>query len=320
MELFIRFYSKYDKFVSMVNRKYPNRLLPLAMLLIILASTMACNINEKYKWRNRAVKHYNDWIPYDLLRPVKKMNLDEDLIEISGLTHIGNNRLACVEDETGNIYILDDETGEVLDKIKFHKFGDYEGIAHVGNAYYVVKSNGKIYQWENKEMTKYETALGVQNNIEGLCYDEVNKRLLLACKEMPGIGEDEGGDYRAVYAFDLASKKLIAKPIFLLGQEDIMEYVQEQWSTGEEIPNILFKPSGIAIHPKSHKVYIINYIGRILIVLNENGSLHSVLPLSMQYFSQPEGICFDENANLFISNEGGQENGNILRYKLKPMD
>jgi uncharacterized protein YjiK len=281
---------------------------------------MACNISDKYKWRNRAVKHYNDWIPYDLLRPVEKMILDEDLIEISGLTHIGKNRLACIEDETGNIYILDDSNGEVLDKIKFHKFGDYEGISHVGEAYYVVKSNGKIYKWEDNEMTKYETELGVQNNVEGLCYDDRNNRLLLVCKEMPGLEDDEFGDYRAVYAFDLETKKLIKKPQFLLGEKEIIEYVQKQWSTGEDIPNILFKPSGITIHPKNHKIYIINYIGRILIVLNEDGSLYTVLPLSVQYFSQPEGICFDDEANLYISNEGGQDNGYILRYNYRPQN
>ncbi|QNL23032.1 hypothetical protein HZR84_14130 [Hyphobacterium sp. CCMP332] len=297
------------------------RFLAIVLFVQLLSISLhSCNIDDKYRWRNRAVKHYDDYIPYDLLRPVAEMKLHNDLIEISGLTHIGDNKIACVEDETGNIYILDDESGKMLEKIKFHKYGDYEGIEKIGEDFYIAKSNGKLYKWSRNKLEKLKTELGVENNIEGMCYDPFNDLIYLACKELAGLNEDEYDNARAVYAYDYKMDSLIIKPRFIIYQDTLMNYVYNTWSTGEEIPNILFKPSGIAVHPFDERIYIVNYIGRIIIVLNQDASIHAVLPLSIQLFSQPEGICFDSDGNLYISNEGGEEKGYILKFKHRPAD
>ncbi len=292
----------------------------ILLIHFISLSLISCTIDDKYRWRNRAVKHYQEFIPYDLLRPNAEMKLHDDLIEISGLTHLGEGNLACVEDETGNIYILDDKTGKIKEKIKFHKYGDYEGIEKIGNEYFVAKSNGKLYKWSNGELEKLETELGVENNVEGMCYDPFTDLMYLSCKELAGLSEDDYDDARAVYAYDYKKDSLIETPRFLIYEDSLMNYVQKVWSTGEEIPNILFKPSGIAVHPIDKTIYIINYIGRIIIVLNQNGNIHAVLPLSIQHFTQPEGICFDSDANLYISNEGGDEKGYILKFNYRPED
>ncbi len=278
---------------------------------------ISCNVGDKYKWRNRAVKHYEEFIPYNLLRPNESFKLEDDLIEISGLTHLGNEEIACVEDETGNIYILDDKNGKIKDKIKFFKFGDYEGITYINDVFFVVKSNGKIYKWKNNELIKLETDLGVENNVEGMCYDPLEDVILLSCKELPGIDERDFGDSRAIYAYDYKVDSFYSEPRYLIYQDSLMNYVQKTWSTGEQIPNILFKPSGIDINPIDNRIYIVNYIGRILIVLNRDGSFHAVLPLSVQLFPQPEGICFDKEGNMFISNEGGEEKGFILKFNIR---
>lgn len=297
------------------------RLLSIIILIQILGvSLISCHIDDKYRWRNRAVKHYEEYIPYDLLRPVEKMKLNDDLIEISGLTHIGDQKLACVEDETGNIYILDDVKGKILEKIKFHKYGDYEGVEKIGDDYFVAKSNGKLYRWSDNDLIKLKTELGVKNNIEGMGYDPFTDLIYLACKELAGLTEGKYDNARAVYAYDYKNDSLIRKPKFLIYEDSLMSYVQNIWSTGEEIPNILFKPSGIAIHPFDETIYIINYIGRIIIILNPDGSIHSILPLSIQFFSQPEGICFDKEGNLYISNEGGQDKGYILKFNYRPQN
>ncbi len=295
------------------------RFLSIILFVQFLSISLhSCNIDDKYRWRNRAVKHYDHYIPYDLLRPVEEMKLHNDLIEISGLTHIGNKKIACVEDETGNIYILDDEKGNILEKIKFHKYGDYEGIEKIAEDFYIAKSNGKLYKWSNNNLVKLKTELGVENNIEGICYDPFSDLIYLACKELAGLNEDDYDMARAVYAYDYKRDSLIRKPRFLIHRDTLMNYVQKTWSTGEKIPNILFKPSGIAVHPFDEKIYIVNYIGRIIIILNQDASIHAVLPLSIQLFSQPEGICFDAEGNLFISNEGGEEKGYILKFKYRP--
>lgn len=288
-------------------------------VFIILFLFSSCNIDNKYRWRNRAVKHYQELIPYDLLRPVTKMSLNEDLIEISGLVHIGNNEIACIEDESGHIYILDDSTGEVKKDMKFHKHGDYEGITRLENAYYVVKSNGHIYKWENDMLDDYHTELSSKNNVEGLCYNPAGDELLLVCKEEGGI-ENDLEDMKAVYSYDYHKNKLNTKPKFLINEKTVNDYVRKQWGTGEEIPDLFFKPSGIAVNPLDSRIYIINYIGKLLIILEPNGDLYTVLPLSLQFFSQPEGICFNDQGDLFIASEGGEENGYILKFNLRELE
>lgn len=289
-------------------------------LIVLLFFSSSCNIGDKYRWRNRAVKHYTEHINYDLLRPVAKLKLDEDLTEISGLTHISDNKIACIEDESGKIYFLDDATGEILDTEKFHKYGDYEGIAKVEDAYYIVKSNSKLYKYSDGETLKFKTPLDVKNNVEGLCFDEEENRLLMVCKELPGIAEDDFLGNKAIYAFDLNSNTLVEKPAYLIDETKVLDYVKSKWGLGADIKDIPFKPSGIAIQPKTKRIFIINYIGRLLIVLNRDGSIHTILPLSIQQHSQPEGICFDEEMNLYISNEGGEGNAHIYKYNYRELD
>ena len=79
-----------------------------------------------------------------------------------------------------------------------------------------------------------------------------------------------------------------------------------------------FKPSGIAIHPNSRDVYVISSAAKCLIVLNDKGDLKSAHHLPRSIFRQPEGITFDDDLNLYISNEGQDKKANLLKFTHHP--
>jgi uncharacterized protein YjiK len=75
-----------------------------------------------------------------------------------------------------------------------------------------------------------------------------------------------------------------------------------------------FKPSGVAVHPKSGFIFIIGTVGKMLVVLNPEGDLVHLVPLDPELFLQPEGICFSPRGDLYISSEGRGKSGYILKF------
>jgi len=254
-------------------------------------------------------------LPYPLNEPTSKVTLNKDLREISGLSYIGDNRVLAVQDEEGFIFQVNLLSGEMEAAYEFHKEGDYEGIAHHGDTAWVVRSDGNIYEVihyraENPVRNKYETFLDGNNNIEGLTFVPERNALWLACKNDPGIGGQYKGQ-RAVYEFDLLTKTLKEKPVFLLDQEAISEFVNRKYGSFLEFT---FKPSGIETHPLTKDIYLIASSGKMLLCLREDGSLKDVEKLSSLVFKQPEGITFDEVGNLIVSNEAKKGKANILVF------
>ena len=131
----------------------------------------------------------------------------------------------------------------------------------------------------------------------------------MACKEQTGYKKHEKA-WRYVYSFDLLEKK-ISEEIFLkISEQEIGDFL------GKDM-NGKFKPSGIAISPIDNNIYIISSVGQALAVYSEKRELITVFRLSPSLFSQPEGITFDEKGNLYISNEGRKERGDILVFERK---
>lgn len=53
-----------------------------------------------------------------------------------------------------------------------------------------------------------------------------------------------------------------------------------------------------------------------MVVADDTWNIEQVYPLNADAFLQPEGMAFDKQGNLYISNEGNQINsGNILLFK-----
>jgi len=266
---------------------------------------------------------------YDLATPDQTIRLPGRLEEISGLGLLADGRrLVAIQDEKGIVYEIDRDSGEVLRETVFWKDGDYEGIEVVGEEVYAVKSSGTLYRIRNlgapdQTVVKFNDQLGSGNDVEGLAYDSVRHRLLLACKGSAGDGEK----YRfkkAVYAFDLATMAIDSLPVYLISLEDVQAYLGtsptvrklekliEYFSLDKS--EFVFSPSGIAIHPYTGHVYLTSSVGKLLMVLDTDGQILHIEKLKKSVHPQPEGICFDRDGDLYLCNEARGGKATIHRF------
>lgn len=268
--------------------------------------------------------------PYHLASPARTWKLPPELMEISGLAYTPDDKLACVQDEMGTIYLFNPESGTVESKIDFGGGGDYEGIEIVGGDAWVLKSNGILYEVSGytlgePEVRKHKTALSGKNDAEGLGYDPAGNSLLIACKEIPYIDQKIGDQFRAIYRFDLETRQLDPEPILLIDLDTIRHHKNTEAGAGlgGKLQGMLdpskggsiFKPSGIAVHPLTGDWYILGSVGKLLLVFSREGMLLAIVNLNPVAFPQPEGICFSPYGTLYISNEGQGQRGTIARFK-----
>lgn len=256
---------------------------------------------------------------YDLDNPTRKIKLPDILHEISGLSEVDSQTFACVQDEKGIAFIYDLEKGEIVNQFKFAKSGDYEGLARAGNSLYVLRSDGKLFEIENFKskdfkVKEYDTDIPV-NDSEGLGYDAINNRLLIAGKSEPKGKEYKGK--RAVFAFDLNTKTTIEKPAYVFSEENIKQFVKEnnpEFSKGKKKIKLKINPSGIAVHPKTGKLYVLSSRDNLMYIFNQESKVESVIYLKKSMFEQAEGITFLANGDMLISNEGGNGTPTLLFF------
>ena len=243
-----------------------------------------------------------------VIKILKRWDLPDVLKEISGIAYIDADNFACIQDEIGIIYIYNTETGKIEKEIRFAGPGDFEGITLVGNDAYVVRADGKLYAISdisgNQHVIKeYSTPLSVKHDVEGLCYDKNNNRLLLAAKETkPG--------YNGIYAFDLASKRLKEKPVLIIEMPEILQGAGQK----KKPQDIMI--SAINIHPITNDIYVTDGRKAELLIFDKEGKFKNFFELNSMDFSQPEGISFNPVGEIFISNEGVKNPGNILQVSI----
>ncbi|MBA9077023.1 SdiA-regulated domain-containing protein [Rufibacter quisquiliarum] len=246
----------------------------------------------------------------------RKWEVPEILREVSGIVYMGNGQFACIQDEAGVIFIYNTQSGLIERQITFGAAGDYEGIALNGTTAYVVRSDGRVFEVTNidtpkNKVSEFTTHLTANHNVEGLAFDQKNNRLLLAIK-----GEEAGApDFKGIYAFDLAAKKLAEQPIMKLSLRD--PQLSKLAKAKRKSLSKIWQPSEIAVHPVSGEIYLTEASNPQIFILNENGSIKKRYPLSKSQFYKPEGIAFSPAGELFISNEGKKEKGNIMAVQIK---
>jgi len=289
------------------------------IIIFFIASYFALEFINKRQlaYENHQYKLTHNNHKYDLQNPKKRWDLPNELEEISGLSFYKNGQLACIQDEDGILYIYSLKKNEIIREERFGEKGDYEGVEIIDEEVYILKSNGKVFNFELQnsgidEVTNIKTDLSRKNNAEGLGFHQDFQELLMACKEDPGTKKYELGKSRSVYRIDLQDKNFKKKPRFVIDGKNYKKILEEKdLSKKKHIP---FKPSGVAVHPKTGFTFIIGTVGKMMVILNKEGEIDDLIPLDPKLFVQPEGICFAPNGDLFISSEGRGKKGYILKF------
>ncbi|MET0391771.1 MAG: SdiA-regulated domain-containing protein [Chitinophagaceae bacterium] len=299
------------------KRQTMKNILKIAVLLVIIALAVAFRSDIKRAFAAAPSKDKTDQ-PYPGSPGVtikKKWELEKILVEISGLAYLDGDRFACVQDELGTIFIYNTGTAAIEKEIPFGGPGDYEGLTLVDNTAWVVRSDGRLFEVNDITSAKptvkeYSTPLTAEHNVEGLCYDKEHNRLLLAIKDM----EPGNPDYKGIYAFDLATATLQPQPAFKIA----LDHAVFASSTGQNKKKNKagIMPSAIAIHPVTGDMYITDGRKSRLLITDPAGNIKKLYQLDSHDFTQPEGITFKPSGELFISNEGTNQAGNIVSVEI----
>jgi len=277
------------------------RILLLTGLLtgIILAG---CGVSSREQVK---VDHYN-------LGKPEKFSMSESLLEISGICfHNGNSdTVYAIQDEEGKLFRVKWGVKKPFNA-KFGKKGDYEDVAIVNDMVVVMKSNGQLFTFPFEESTWEEVDSVIEykgllpaGEFEGMYGDESTKQLYVICKNC--LEDDK--------------KHAVTGYIFQVG--DAINFAGNFQINVDEIKNYAgkvkrgFRPSGLAQNPITKDWFIISAVNKLLVVTDSSWKVRDAYPLSGNIFNQPEGIAFDKQGNLYISNEGDDiADGNILKFR-----
>jgi len=238
---------------------------------------------------------------------VLQLKLAKELREISGLAYAGEKYVYTHNDEEGIVFKVSLKNGEIIKQFNIGDkklMKDFEGIAVVGDSIFLNTSDGVLYSFKevenngNAEYQKYITGLSAKNNIEGLCYDKETNSLLLACKN--SAGKNLKG-FKAVYSFDLNNYKLNNIPRFLINLDSL--------KINYNIKD--FSPTGIEVHPDNGNFFILSSINESIIELADDGKLLNAVKLDSKDHQQPEGITFNSDLSIILSDEGRNKKGTI---------
>ncbi|MBK6610344.1 MAG: SdiA-regulated domain-containing protein [Sphingobacteriales bacterium] len=269
--------------------------------------------------------HAQSKFKYCLDKPTTQHQLPKILNEVSGLTDIDASTVACVQDELGIVFLYNFKSGEIISRHPFDSIGDFEGLTYAQNTLYILRSDGRLTEWNNfpedkTPLTHDLLELATANN-EGLCYDPNYNRLLIAAKSKPR-NHDQKSE-RFIYAYDLATKKLVEEPVYSLNtaylEQKAKSFNIEQKDTNAQgqIKPFNFRPASLSVHPITNDIYIISAADKILLTINRQGEVTCMKPLNSEMYTKAEGITFLNDGTMIITNEAAGKTPTLFVFKMK---
>jgi uncharacterized protein YjiK len=233
--------------------------------------------------------------------------LHKQLLEISGITFINNRTLSAVNDEDGKIFRIDFGDGKPF-ALDFGRKNDYEDIAFVDSTYYVLESNGNIHIVPLRDPLKPRKIPFKKKSkieFESLYYDKSSGKLVLLSKEQRMLKEA-----LVAYSFDPVEENFSSEPMYIISLKAVKKLMKDYSAD--------CKPSGASVHPILNKLFVIASVGKVMMICSLKGEVEKVYSLNPDVFSQPEGICFSPEGDMFISNEGLQGKATIIKFSYQP--
>jgi hypothetical protein len=272
------------------------------LLALLTIGTCACKHKKQ---------QVNQPAGYDLSKPVK-YDMPAELHEISGIAFPGtSDSLYAEEDEHGRIYFFKpgDKAAQYTE-LK-HK-GDFEDIALLKDKAILLESKGKFYVTPRNEIGKSETAkvqefknILPDGEFESLYANTKSDSIYVLCKH---CDMDKTSKRSSGFILQLSADGQIHPA----GNFQIMVKEIER-RIGED--KIDFHPSAITQNSVSKNWYILSSVNKLLVVADAAWNVKEVYQLDAAMFPQPEGIAFDSQNNLWISNEGQDlKAANVLKF------
>lgn len=252
----------------------------------------------------------------------QEWQLPKELKEISANVLIDDTHMACVQDNAGIIYIYNLQSDNIDEQIRFADNGDFEGLALVQNTYYVLRSDGVLFEVQPQKgkaplVKNYDLPLKAENETESLCFDSHNNRLLVGVKTKDLHEKDKKG----IYSFDLKTKQMAPTAVVYIDSKvsdddnDTENDKKKGKGKKKKKGKSEIKPSEIAINPANRNFYILDGPSARLFITDAKGNIKSNVQLDKSTLPQPEGICFNKNGEIYISSEANKnKHGVIIKF------
>jgi uncharacterized protein YjiK len=231
------------------------------------------------------------------------------LREISGIAWDSkNNVFLAISDASGKLYFLEKDNKTIIADYTFGDNDDYEDVAILNGITYILRSDGMITKVVKDSTGKTyaleagKISLSGTNDFETMYTDLARNALVLICKNC----KTDDDKSVSAFAFYPDSIGFASKPLFVIDAAKVKELSPFKTSK--------LQPSAAAIHPVLQKLFILSSASHQLVIANLDGKVESVYKLSPKLFSQPEGITFKQNGDMYISNEARTSKPTMLKF------
>ncbi len=249
---------------------------------------------------------------YDFEDPSNRVSLRHRLDEASGLAATEDGRVFTHGDERAVVYEVDPETGAVLKKFSMGApvlEGDFEGIAIVGNRFFLINSQGLLLQFnegdddESVPFAGVDTGLEDRCEVEGLAFEPAAQALVAACKSVPSDDED----FIVLYRIRLSD--LSVEP----GSIRVPEAGLEAFGLSDH-----FAPSGVEVDPETGSLILISARQESIIEITAEGRIISGFELGSSRHPRAEGISILPDRTLLLADERQRGRAHITTYSRRP--
>jgi len=278
----------------------------ICTFLIAILSCIAC--------AQKKDKQYTSPPEYDLGQP-EITHLPDALREISGITFHPKNptHLYAQQDEEGKLYYFEPRLSD-LQSVEFAGPGDYEDLAMVKDHVIMLRSNGTFFTFPfSNRYSQTVTAIKSEKVLPKGEYESLaagpDEQLYVLCKQ---CSVDKKADQTTGYILNLqADGTLKVAGSFTIATPDINAIIKMKGKA--------FRPSALAFHRRDKKWYVLSSINKLLLVADTSWKPEAAYALDPKLFNQPEGMTFDQNNQLYISNEAGdKEQATLLKFRFRP--
>lgn len=292
----------------------------LVVILLIGGGYVLFTVNQRPE--TESFTPDGDYVfPYNFDRLDRVVKLPNELSEISGLAPgFLHSEVFAIQDEDGELFLVNTNNGSIINRTRFDKDRDYEGVTRRDREIYVLEKDGDIHTFMYEDSTqeasavKLETDFSYRNDTEGICYDSITNTLLIVPKAQELNPQEGSENRRGIYTYDLGEGRLDPQPTYYI---DELEVGQVVFNTNKEY---VIKPSGIAVDPMTGYLFVISSVGNVLVVIDRESQIKHVELLEPGTFTQPEGIAFGSNGELYLSSEGRSGRGIIATLNRTKQD
>lgn len=244
---------------------------------------------------------------YDLATG-EKLFLINRLEEISGIAFAPNDdtHLMAVNDEEGKLYPVDLQNSKGLyAPMKFSKSGDYEDLCFADGHWLVLQSNGTLLQLPTGDSINPDSTRKLKTLPKG-SYEALfssNDTVWSACKDCP----TDADKTTLIYLMKAGG--------------DTLQWLRTDtlyYSSALPKDRNVLQVSAMARHPLTGQWFILSHLSKRLLITNDRWQIEESYNLPRAIFTQPEGIAFSRNGDLYISSEGDENPGYIMQFRYTP--